>query len=935
MKNKNRLFMLALSAAVAGTILPGIISGVNVMAEEIASAVIVNEDFENGAGEWYAAAGSDQTQLNIIENASVDGSSCVLISGRTESWNCIVKRIEGLVENGATYKISCSVKLDPESYEEGTEKWVNFGSTHQDSTMANEDYDKFAFENAGVMANTTEWKQIEGTVIPTFSGKLTKFELKVCEGSSTGNYFVDNIVVEKIADGVPAEETAPIEIQKDIPSLKNILAEEESIGGKSGVAIPVNALGDEARMELVLKHFNSITPENEMKPDAILGGSPEIDEEGNLILHFENADKIMDYVKAYNEANPEDTIGVHGHVLVWHSQTPEWFYHEEYDVTKPYVSKEVMLERLEKYIDEVITHFETAYPGIIYEWDVVNEQIEPSDFDDSVNPYALRKQLNGEDTSYYKIFQGSDEYIIHAFKSAKATLEKLNNDTIRLMYNDYGDADPTKCQYICDLLQRIKDAGGTVDGMGMQAHYAMDRETTEQIEATIRNYCSVVGRVSFTEFDMQSSSSYDGSDQSMEYTKMGYRYKEIYDLVKRLDQEEGIDISGWTFWGSHDTASWLHTTSAVGGGADGKRQQCPLLFDGSMQAKPTYWAIVDPSQLEPFIHTENANYSAELSTEHAALMEFKGAQDNTCIAKAVWSEEGLKVQVEIPSVTDEAAAVHIYVSEDATSEEPGKSFTIAKEEWIETENGYIAEYLIPVSEFANALTVNTSIRFDVQLTDGEQTYSWNDLRNTQAETGKYYGILILKPFTVIEKGTIQVDGEADELWESVAALPLSIRTGAATNTASVKTLWDEENLYVYYEVEDAEVSVTNANAWEQDSVEIFLDQNNTKTESYEEDDCQYRISAENVQSFNGVNCTEENIVSAVKATDTGYAVEAAIKWTHITPETGTKIGIEFQINDGQTEGERLGTISWYDQTGNGYANPGVFGTAVLEDDTEE
>ena len=47
------------------------------------------------------------------------------------------------------------------------------------------------------------------------------------------------------------------------------------------------------------------------------------------------------------------------------------------------MGKEKMLKRLENYIQKVLEHYDgvnSPYRGIIYAWDVVNEQIEPDDF---------------------------------------------------------------------------------------------------------------------------------------------------------------------------------------------------------------------------------------------------------------------------------------------------------------------------------------------------------------------------------------------------------------------------------------------------------------------------------------------------------------------------------------------------------------------------
>lgn len=393
------------------------------------------------------------------------------------------------------------------------------------------------------------------------------------------------------------------EMKKIIP-IKEHLARKAAINGKAGTAIMSSALNDERIMKLVTTHYNSITCENEMKPEIILGEKPtyRVDSSGNICLDdsgepilkldFSRADKIMDYIKLYNKENPNDIIRVRGHVLVWHSQTPDWFFREKYDCQCPYVTEKKMLKRLQDYIREVIFHYDgenSSYRGIIYAWDVVNEQIEPDDFDPQVNPDSVRFMCNGKNTGWYNVFHGNISYITQAFVFANQYSPK----DVKLFYNDYNDADPIKRDAICSLLRKIKETkGARIDGMGMQAHYHMEDPSVELIGEAVRKYSLNVEEVQFTEFDIQSSKNYDGSDKETERIKEGRRYKEIFNRIYSLDQEEGINITGITFWGAHDGVSWLRDFSAVGGGADGRRPQMPLPFDEECSAKPSYWGII-------------------------------------------------------------------------------------------------------------------------------------------------------------------------------------------------------------------------------------------------------------------------------------------------------------------------------------------------------
>src|SRR5699024_8609197 len=111
----------------------------------------------------------------------------------------------------------------------------------------------------------------------------------------------------------------------------------------------------------------------------------------------------------------------------------------------------------------------------------------------------------------------------------------------------------------------------------------------------------------------------------------------------------------------------------------------------------------------------------------------------------------------------------------------------------------------------------------------------------------------------------------------------------------------------------------------------FIDENNAKADSYEQDDKQYRISFKNALSFNGPQANVDNIESATKTTENGYVVEAAFKWTDVQPKTNTNIDLELKVNDADNSGSRIDTLSWFDETGMGWSAPSVFGTATLVD----
>jgi len=370
---------------------------------------------------------------------------------------------------------------------------------------------------------------------------------------------------------------------EDEQTLRYAFANE--FGGRAGVCVPMAALSDEARMGLVKGQFNSVTMENEMKPETLLGNKPNIGEDGFPILGFTVPDMMLKEIKAYNDTAGMDgrKIMVRGHVLVWHSQTPEWFFHEEYNVDKPYVDKQTMLARMENYIKQVMEHYEGAdseYQGMIYAWDVVNEAVNDTDG-------GMRT-----DSSWFRVFNSPD-FVEWAFVYAN----QYAPAHIKLFYNDYNDINPKKADGICKLIEQIKsNPEARIDGMGMQGHYDMNFSDV-LFKQSAKKYAAVVDEIQITELDLKASSGFDGTDMEEEYRKQAEVYKSLYDAVKSLKQE-GVPITAIVFWGTDDRHSWLQSANAAGGSADGTRVQCPLLFDKDYQPKPAFWAFVDESKLE-------------------------------------------------------------------------------------------------------------------------------------------------------------------------------------------------------------------------------------------------------------------------------------------------------------------------------------------------
>lgn len=918
--------------------------------------IIKDGDFASNeaAASWNASVGNSKITVEEEENEIGDsGLKTYGVINRdpatATSGDCFSQDITDAVELGEEYQYSFWAKLS-DVYKDAPEEQrnVDFAPFYVSGGEAT----YLGSYSTGVLSGEItktltagEWTKFSGTFnVPKTADQIV---IRIIEQGTNygqgdcvkGAYCVTGVSMKKITRPKP-------EIEKDIPEWKTSVTESLGNDSIAGTAIMLSEISDDTLMELVEKHFNAVTFGNELKPDALFnyqidGNSvptktitfegeelqvPVVNDAGDS-LDFSRADAMADKILEWNNAHPDQKIRIRGHVLVWHSQTQEWFFHENYDITKPYVNKETMNRRLEWFISSVFDHYfgEAAngkYDGLFYGWDVVNEAVIGNTYrTDKVSAAeSLSEIRHGNNSSWWHVYE-SNEFIINAFKYAN----KYAPANVELYYNDFGETDNTKCEGIVKLINDVKSAEGTrLDALGMQAHYNVDGFSAAQFKSVAKKYAQAAGKVQLTELDFKASSTYDGTaaTKESEYTKMAYCHKNLYEAIKAL-KAEGANVSGITVWGVIEPNSWLHSQSNLGGGASGSAQ-CPLLFDGNYKAKPAYWAYVDATKLQPAIQKVTITEAKDGNIAGETYTIDQGAVQAEFIP--VWDADGLTVQVKVKDTTvNDADAVTVYVDpKNSASDITPHKVTVARTASAAIAGGYQATVKVSMK----GLKVAQQISLDVVVNNDGETGSFNDLTGKQESSSKYYAVATMKPgIEKIPYGIISIDADADAAWGNAVNIPLTINKGSEAS-ANAKVLWDDDNLYVYATVKDAVLDKTGAQTHEQDSLEVFIDEDNGKTASYGEDDKQYRINYNNEQSFNGKKCLAENVKSATKTIDGGYVVEAAFKWTDIKPANGAKIGLEFQINDAKG-GKRIGTLSWYDETGMGWSGSNVYGTVEL------
>ncbi|OXS61682.1 hypothetical protein B1A99_03445 [Cohnella sp. CIP 111063] len=166
-------------------------------------------------------------------------------------------------------------------------------------------------------------------------------------------------------------------------------------------------------------------------------------------------------------------------------------------------------------------------------------------------------------------------------------------------------------------------------------------------------------------------------------------------------------------------------------------------------------------------------------------------------------------------------------------------------------------------------------------------------------------------------------GTNDAAWATAPVINANKQAvGKANATGKVKVLWDEQNIYVRVEVTDNQIDVSSANAWERDSVEVFLSETNFRGGYSGTEGNQYRVDADggtsqktDVQGW-GIDSGED--YSFAERTSYGYLVEMKLPWrAAAAPAEEMVVGFDIQINDPPPAASRP-QVTWSDPEANSY-----------------
>ena len=383
--------------------------------------------------------------------------------------------------------------------------------------------------------------------------------------------------------------------------------------GHVGTCINYSQLTNQSVLNHVKSQYNSITLENEMKPDSLLGGYankisvsqaksmgyyiPDNYKESTVPkINFDTVDKVMKICY-------ENGIGMRAHTLVWHSQTPQWFFKNEYSASNGYVSQSVMDARMEFYIKTVMNHvYSSRYGSCVYAWDVVNEYFHATN--------------SGWEAVYGKC-GNRPAFVKRAYQYAYDCLDYYGlSGKVSLFYNDFNTY--MEVNDVITMINYINSDKKLCNGVGMQSHVGTTFPSVDYYTQALKAFVNAGFEVQITELDTSSKSISDQANY-------------VYQLMKNVNsvKKSGGNISGITLWGISDDVSWISAS------------EYPLLFSSLNVPKDSYYKFIQAYNESGFVNSSGNNNQGGTGT---GSQNYSTLSDGWYYIKNVNAQKYLQVQ---------------------------------------------------------------------------------------------------------------------------------------------------------------------------------------------------------------------------------------------------------------------------------------------------
>lgn len=294
---------------------------------------------------------------------------------------------------------------------------------------------------------------------------------------------------------------------------------------------------------LAQQQFDIVSFENEMKGYSLLDTEASQAGDGTPVCRFEKADEMVEWAIS-------NGLKIRGHVLIWENSMANSFFHIDYDEDKGLVNKETLLMRMQSYSMQVITHFESKYPGTVIAWDVINEAIDQQASKEDPTT-GLRLYTSG---NFYKIIGG--DYIKYAFQYAKEAVKATGAD-IKLYYNDFNCFQSPKTGYIVKLIEYLNEdpENPLLDCMGMEGYVLTYWPSAVEVKNAMNKFASCGVPVGINELTVRLSQKESANKKEVteaDVAAHAQKYKDIFTAYCDFEAENPGMLTNVSIWGLLD-----------------------------------------------------------------------------------------------------------------------------------------------------------------------------------------------------------------------------------------------------------------------------------------------------------------------------------------------------------------------------------------------